>query len=205
MCASVWLSCFSYHFKDQLPMHQGYCLRTRIQATESVVLGTVPMGTCTTLPRALRGWLTLGFTAIAAILASGPDSPPFLQDAVNPTTTWERAYLLDYHRCTTIAACNLDEQVASPHASSKPENVWVLGNWEKKGGAPERTERNNWALTWRGSYLRSTPPANLCHNPITPDFWKDESVSLPKTLLCNLMAREKEVWWLILAFENVFT
>lgn len=80
-------------------MHQGYCLRTRIQATESVVLGTVPMETSIILPGALRGWVMLGLTVIAAILATGSDSPPVLQDVVNPTTTWERGYLLGYHCC----------------------------------------------------------------------------------------------------------
>lgn len=45
------------------------------------------MGTSITLPGALRGWVTLGLTVIAAILTSGPDSPPVLQDVVNPTTS----------------------------------------------------------------------------------------------------------------------
>lgn len=145
MCASVWLSCFSYHFKDQLPMHQGYCLRTRIQATESVVLGTVPMGTCTTLPRALRGWLTLGFTAIAAILASGPDSPPFLQDAVNPTTTWERGYLLDYHRC-------MQSRWASG-LTSCPFQAWKclgVGKLGEKRRSPWENRKEELGSNWKG-------------------------------------------------------
>lgn len=80
-------------------MHQGYYLRTRIQTTESVVLGTVPMETSITLPAVLKVWVMLGLTVIAAILASGSDSPPVLQNVVNPTTMWERGYLLGYHCC----------------------------------------------------------------------------------------------------------